>query len=354
MEDIGSLLLPWYDRFHRELPWRGVQEPYAVWVSETMLQQTRVETVRAYFPRFMERFPTLRALAEAPLEDVLKQWEGLGYYRRAQNLHQGARQVMETYNGQLPGDPVRLQAITGIGPYTAGAIASIAFGVPCPAVDGNVIRVVSRVAGIREDVAIPSVARRIAAVAASWVPADRPGDFNQALMDLGASLCCPGTPDCACCPLACRCDAYASGDAEELPRKTRATPPRAVRYDVALILCQGRALLRQRTETLLQGLWVFPLLEGEKTPAQLTHSLRRSLGLRCAYVRFLGQARHVFTHQVWEMRIHLLDAAGSAPAGYQFATADEINALPIPTAMRRPKALALEMLAGAEGETPCD
>lgn len=354
MANVGSLLLPWYDRDGRTLPWRGAADPYAVWVSETMLQQTRVETVRKYYPRFMERFPTLSALAQAPVEDVLKLWEGLGYYRRAQHLHRGAQQVMADYEGRLPANPALLQRITGIGPYTAGAIASIAFGVCCPAVDGNVIRVVSRVAGIREDVAVPSVARRIAAIAAGWVPAQRPGDFNQALMDLGASLCCPGTPDCARCPLASLCDACAAGDAEELPHKSRATPPRALSYDVALLLQDRRVLLRQRTETLLQGLWVFPLLEGEKTPAQLTRSLHRSLGLTCTYIRPLGTARHVFTHQVWEMRLHLLRVSGPAPAGHCFATADEINALPIPTAMRRPKALALEFLSGAEGEAPCD
>ena len=153
MEEIGHLLLPWYDRFHRELPWRGVQDPYAIWVSETMLQQTRVETVRSYFPRFMARFPSLAALAQAPLEDVLKCWEGLGYYRGAKPAPWRA-----AGHGRLRGRCLRssrLRRITGIGPYTAGAIASIAFGIPCPAVDGNVIRVVSRVAGIREDVAVP-------------------------------------------------------------------------------------------------------------------------------------------------------------------------------------------------------
>lgn len=354
MGDIGNLLLPWYDRFHRELPWRGAQDPYAVWVSETMLQQTRVETVRSYFPRFMKRFPTLSALAQAPLEDVLKCWEGLGYYRRAQNLHRGAQQVMIEYGGLLPSTPEALRQITGIGPYTAGAIASIAFNVPCPAVDGNVIRVVSRLAGIREDVAIPSVARKIARTAAAWVPAARPGDFNQALMDLGASLCCPGTPDCARCPLAPVCDAYATGDAEELPHKSRATPPRLIHYDVVLLRQNESMLLRQRTETLLQGLWVFPLLEGEKTPAQLVKALRRSLGLSCTYIRSLGTARHVFSHQVWEMRLHLLHGSGTAPAGHLFATTNEINALPIPTAMRRSKALALEILSSTEGDSSCD
>ena len=265
--------------------------PYGV--SETMLQQTRVETVRSYFPRFMARFPSLAALAQAPLEDVLKCWEGLGYYRRAQNLHRGAQQVMDAYGGRLPADPAALRRITGIGPYTAGAIASIAFGIPCPAVDGNVIRVVSRVGwypgGRGGPLRGPADCRNRLILDT----AQRPGDFNQALMDLGASHCCPGTPDCARCPLASLCNAYATGDAEELPHKSRSTPPRLLPYDVVLLRQENRMLLRQRTENLLQGLWVFPLLEGEKTPAQLVKALKRSLGLSCTYIRPAGpcQAR---------------------------------------------------------------
>ena len=293
MEEVSSLLLPWYDRCKRRLPWRDQPDPYATWVSETMLQQTRVETVLSYYPRFMTRFPTVQALAEAPLEDVLKLWEGLGYYRRAQNLHRGAQQVVRNFGGQLPRTPEALRTITGIGPYTAGAIASIAFGVSCPAVDGNVIRVVSRVAGVREDVGIPSVQRRIAENAAAWVPQERPGDFNQALMDLGASLCCPGTPDCIKCPLASRCSALAEDDAELLPIKSHAAAPRVIAYDVALLMQDNRVLLRQRTETLLQGLWVFPLVEGSKTPAQLTKALHRALGLTCTYEKPLEKARHI-------------------------------------------------------------
>ncbi len=349
MEEVSRLLLPWYDRCKRRLPWRDQPDPYATWVSETMLQQTRVETVLSYYPRFMTRFPTVQALAEAPLEDVLKLWEGLGYYRRAQNLHRGAQQVMRDFDGQLPRTPEELRTITGIGPYTAGAIASIAFDVPCPAVDGNVIRVVSRVAGVREDVGIPSVQRRIAETAAAWVPQERPGDFNQALMDLGASLCCPGTPDCIKCPLASRCSALAEDDAELLPIKSRAAAPRVIAYDVALLMQDHRVLLRQRTETLLQGLWVFPLVEGTKTPAQLTKALHRALGLTCAYEKPLETARHVFTHQVWEMQLHLLACTGEAPAGCRFVTAEDISALPLPTAMRRAKAQALTLL-NSKGE----
>ena len=344
MEEVSSLLLPWYDRCKRRLPWRDQPDPYATWVSETMLQQTRVETVLSYYPRFMARFPTVQALAEAPIDDVLKLWEGLGYYRRAQNLHRGAQQVVADWQGQLPRTPEELRRITGIGPYTAGAIASIAFDVPCPAVDGNVIRVVSRVAGVREDVVLPSVQRRIAAIAASWVPQKRPGDFNQALMDLGASLCCPGTPDCLRCPLASICSALAEEDAEQLPIKTRAAAPRVIPYDVALLVQGDRILLRQRTETLLQGLWVFPLIEGEKTPAQLVKALHRSLGLTCIYQRPLGPAKHVFTHQVWEMKLHLLTCTGDTPEGCRFVTCEEIHALPLPTAMRKAREQALALL----------
>ena len=193
MTDAAALLLAWYDAHARSLPWRGIHDPYRTWVSETMLQQTRVETVLAYYERFLQRFPTVKALAAAPEDDVLKLWEGLGYYRRARNLHRGAQQVMEEFGGVMPSAVEQLRKIHGVGEYTAGAIASIAFDQPVPAVDGNVIRVVSRFRGIRENVGAPSVRRQLTAEAAALVPEERPGDFNQALMDLGSAVCVPGT-----------------------------------------------------------------------------------------------------------------------------------------------------------------
>ena len=217
MDQITAALLSWYDRYARVLPWRGFHDAYRTWVSESMLQQTRVETVLSYYFRFLERFPTLSALAESDEADVLKAWEGLGYYSRARNLWKGAKQVMEQYGGVLPREPEKLRNICGIGPYSAGAIASIAYDIPVPAVDGNVIRVYSRLFGIRENVLLPAVRKEIEDTAAAIVPLDRPGDYNQAVMDLGATVCVPGTPDCARCPLSAFCDAFACGDAPDLP-----------------------------------------------------------------------------------------------------------------------------------------
>ncbi|MBQ8555520.1 MAG: A/G-specific adenine glycosylase [Clostridia bacterium] len=344
-ERLSALLLRWYDANARVLPWRGIHDPYRTWVSETMLQQTRVETVMGYYERFLSRFPTVEALAAAPIEDVLKLWEGLGYYRRAHNLHRGAQQVAADFGGVMPDSVDALLTISGIGAYTAGAIASIAFDKPVPAVDGNVIRVVSRVRGVRENVGIPSVRRRIEQEAASLVPEQRPGDFNQALMDLGATVCVPGTPSCERCPLRDICDAYAAGDAEDIPELPRKNPPRVIDYDVCLILSGSRILMRQRTETMLQGLWVYPLAEGHHPQKQLPAAVRRLTKLPVVYVASMGEARHVFTHQIWQMKLHLLytDAA-KAPAGYRFVTLEEMETLTIPTAMKAALKAARECL----------
>lgn len=234
-ETISALLLAWYDQNARTLPWRGIHDPYRTWVSETMLQQTRVETVRGYYERFLSRFPDVAALAAADEADVLKLWEGLGYYSRARNLHQAARQVMRDFGGEMPREVAQLRQLKGIGAYTAGAIASIAFDARVPAVDGNVIRVASRVMGIRENVGIPSVRRELEEKVDSLVPAARPGDFNQALMDLGAAVCVPGTPNCDICPLRAHCDAYDAGDAEDLPVLPQKNPPKPFDWDVLLI-----------------------------------------------------------------------------------------------------------------------
>ena len=333
---IAPLLLTWYDQHARTLPWRGIREPYRTWVSETMLQQTRVETVIGYYDRFLRRFPTVAELAAAPEDDVLKMWEGLGYYSRARNLHKGAQQVMADFAGQLPADVAQLRKISGIGPYTAGAIASIAFDQPVPAVDGNVIRVVSRLRGIRENVGVPSVRRTLEAEAAALVPADRPGDFNQAMMDLGATICTPGTPSCGKCPLQGCCDACAAGDAEDLPILPRKNPPKVIEYTVCLIFSGGRVLMRQRTEAMLRGLWVFPMLEGFPALRQLPSAVKKLTKLPITDARAAGEARHVFTHQIWQMRLCTLSAPekAEAPAGYRFVPAAEMDNLAIPTAVQ--------------------
>ena len=331
---ISQLLLRWYDKHKRTLPWRDIQDPYAVWISEIMLQQTRVETVLSYFPRFMARFPAVKTLAEAPEQDLLKAWEGLGYYSRARNLQKAAKQIMTAHGGRLPSTLEELRSLSGIGPYTAGAIASIAFSVQTPAVDGNVMRVVSRVKGIREDIAIPSVTRQLYGEAAALVPAQRPGDFNQAMMDLGATVCVPGTPACDKCPLSACCDAFQTGDAELLPIKMQARAPKQMAMGVGLITCNKKILVHMRREKLLGGLWVFLLLEDGDTPEAMDRHLR-ALGLHAAYADDRGRARHIFTHRIWNMHLMHFTLESEMPVkDHRWVSLAELSELPFPTAMK--------------------
>ena len=335
MNNLSRALLDWYDRHARVLPWRNIRDPYKTWVSEAMLQQTRVDTVIPYYDRFLSRFPTVDALAEAEEAEVLKVWQGLGYYSRARNLWKGARQVMSEFDGMLPSDPVQLAGISGIGAYTAGAIASIAFDVPVPAVDGNVIRVLSRIYGIREDASLPENRRRIESLASSLVPHERPGDHNQALMDLGAGLCVPGTPDCRRCPIFSFCDAFGKGDAADLPVLPKAKPPRIIRWHLVLILSGSRVLMRCRTEKLLEGLWCFPMAERSLEETSPEDWVRRKLHLVPDSMSPAGSGRHVFTHQVWQMQIWscFVPPEAAAPSGYQFIEFEKLSGLPLPVAM---------------------
>ena len=242
---------------------------------------------------------------------------------------------MEEYGGILPHDPEQLRRICGIGPYTAGAIASIAFDVPVPAVDGNVIRVLSRIYGIRTNALEPENCRRIGKLAAALVPPERPGDHNQAVMDLGATVCVPGTPDCARCPLSGFCDAFHTGDASDLPVLPKAKPQKFVPYAVLLIRSGDRVLMRLRTERLLQGLWCFPMFEGDYAPEDLLSRASGKLHIALSSIRDAGTARHVFTHQIWQMRLYETgaEASASAPAGYEFVPVSRLKDLPVPVAM---------------------
>ena len=341
---VSARLLAWYDAHKRRLPWRDIKNPYATWVSETMLQQTRVETVLGYYQSFLNAFPDIASLASAPLEDVLKLWEGLGYYSRARNLHAGAVQVVREYNGQLPHNRDELIKIRGIGPYTAGAIASIAFGEPAPAVDGNVIRVVSRLRGVRDNAAAPGTRRRIEALVKELIPADRPGDFNQALMDLGSGVCVPGTPDCHLCPLRALCSAFSEGDAEDLPVLPVRTLPKTERYLVIIIINNSRVLMRQRTENMLRGLWVFPMADAALYDKPSEWALEH-LGMTLHNIHSIGATRHVFTHRVWEMQLcSAFTDTKTAPSGWSYLTAQEIRSRAVPTAMRAAVKAAMDLL----------
>jgi len=254
------------------MPWRGGRDPYFIWVSEVMLQQTQVATVIPYYERFISRFPTIQALANAPMDDLLKCWQGLGYYSRARNLQKAAQQVVSEHGGVFPRDFKAIRSLSGIGDYTAGAIASIAFNQPHPAVDGNVMRVLSRWFRISENVAKPQTKRRFEEIALRLIPEGRAWEFNQALMELGALVCLPRSPRCESCPVASICRAWFHGDSEAYPVKTKKAPPRPVSFAVAVPIRDGSVYLcRRPVDGLLGGLWEFPAfpLEVGERPAQV-------------------------------------------------------------------------------------
>ena len=337
------LLLDWYDANRRVLPFRGTRDPYAVWISEIMLQQTRTDTVSGYYTRFLNRFPNIAALAQADEQKVLKYWEGLGYYSRARNLHKAAQIMQREYGGRFPAAYEGIRALPGVGDYTAAAVASIAYRLPYPAIDGNLTRVLARVHGVREDVGRPSVKRLIHELGEREIDRERPGDWNQALMDLGATICVPGTPDCARCPLQAQCDAYAQGDADQLPIRAAARPPVPVDVGVGLVIAEGRVLTIKR-DAALQGLWTFLLCEGDSTPEGMARKLE-ALGMQANRIIPLGEARHVFTHRIWNMQLYRVDlpAMPGRTAG-QWADAQTLTGLPLPTAMKAARRAAMDIL----------
>jgi A/G-specific adenine glycosylase len=310
VDRLRRKLLEWYDRNRRQLPWRDISDPYRVWISEVMLQQTQVTTVLPYYERFLRRFPTLADLAAAPLDQVLKTWEGLGYYARARNLHAAAGQVMADHGGRLPASYADLRPLSGFGDYTAGAVASIAFGERVPAVDGNVKRVLARLLASTEDITRSGTARRLRAVAAALVPTDRPGDFNQALMELGATLCTPTSPRCLLCPVNSECEGLARGIHESLPVK--APPRQRPYYDVTAAVIRrddGCLLIAQRKpEAMLGGLWEFPggkCRPGESLPDCLRREIREELGVEIEVGQHLTTIRHGYTH--FRISLHVFE-----------------------------------------------
>ncbi len=306
---IGSIdvfrtaLLAWYDAHARDLPWRGDNTPYHTWVSEIMLQQTQAATVIPYYLRFIERFPTVQTLADAPIDEVLKLWEGLGYYRRAHNLHQAARIIVAQHDGQLPRDEKALLALPGVGRYTAGAIRSIAFGAPAPVLDGNVKRILARLDDISASIDLRETEKALWARATALISHQRPGDFNQALMELGATVCLPATPACAACPVADFCAAQAQG--VQMQRPVRTPKKRIPHYDVAAGVVwhaddPKRFLIAQRPAAgMLGGMWEFPggkQEPGESLPQTLARELMEELGIQVTVGEKLTVVKHAFTH----------------------------------------------------------
>ena len=298
--ELAQRILTWYTQNGRSLPWRGLADAYAVWVSEVMLQQTQVDTVIPYFERWMSRFPNIAKLADASEEDVLRVWEGLGYYSRARNLHRAAKMVVSKHDAQLPADMAALRQLPGIGRYTAGAIASIAFGQPEPALDGNIRRVLARLFNLTIPARSTEGEKILWALLSEHLPADQAGDFNQALMDLGASLCTPRAPACERCPVNSLCQSRALGVETERPVVMPKQPIPHYRVTAAILRSDGHVLIaRRRSEGLLGGLWEFPggkQEAGEDLPTCLRREIMEELGVCIEVGTELGVFRHAYTH----------------------------------------------------------
>lgn len=325
-----AALLDWYAANARDLPWRHTSDPYCIWISEIMLQQTRVEAVKPYYERFLNAFPTVRDLAAAPEEKLLKLWEGLGYYSRARNLQKAARVIVEQYGGKMPADEEQLRGLPGIGDYTAGAIASIAFGIRAPAVDGNVLRVLARVSGSRADIALPETKTDFRNALRAVVP-DRAGAFTQALIELGACVCVPnGEAKCSLCPLAPWCAANAKNLTGELPVRSAKKPRRIEDRTILLIRDGDRTALCKRPEKgLLAGLYEYPNLPGHLSPEELPEKIRR-MGFEPLQLTRLEDSKHIFTHIEWHMIAYAVKIApefdGYHPtSGFFFVRDDDLR-----------------------------
>lgn len=338
-------LLAWYRRVRREMPWRGHPSPYAVWVSEIMLQQTQVETVRPYFARFIARFPTVQALAAAETEAVLSLWQGLGYYTRARNLHRAAQTIVEEKGGRLPETAEKLAELPGVGAYTAAAIASICFGERVPVVDGNVVRVFARLFLLRDDFGAQPTRRKLALrLQPAFDETESPGDLNQAMMELGALICRPRNPECARCPLASACAARQRGEQELYPRRAvKAKPP--VRHAVAVVLRRGSRwlMVRRPEEGLLGGLWELPgglIEEGESAEAAACRLVPIQVGLDVEILSAIGTLKHGFSH--FTLMLHVVEAKqvggrckASSKGALRWISSETLAALPVATAHRR-------------------
>jgi A/G-specific adenine glycosylase len=329
-------LLAWYDAHRRILPWREEVSAYRTWVSEIMLQQTRVNAVLPYFARFMETFPTVEALAKADAEQLMKLWEGLGYYSRARNLQKAARILWEQRGGQFPQTYEELIQLPGIGDYTAGAIASIAFGQKVPAVDGNVLRVAARVTGSRLDVLDGKNRKLFRAMMEQAMPSNRPGAYNQALMDLGAMVCLPnGDPLCDSCPARDFCQARAEGCQKELPVRRKKKAKRVEQKTVFLLLRDGAAALRQRCDTgLLAGLWEYPHVEGTLDESGAAAQLADWGILPHRWTKTIP-FHHEFTHIRWEMTGYILEVQGAGPTEWVWADEEMRRQRAVPSAFEK-------------------
>ena len=308
-QDFQQSLLYWFERKMRDLPWRQDKNPYKIWVSEIMLQQTRVDTVIPYFNRFIEKFPTIEALADAHEDEVLKLWEGLGYYSRARNLHTAVKEVKEKYQGRVPDNAAEISSLKGVGSYTAGAILSIAYGKREPAVDGNVMRVFSRIFAIEEDIQKQRTKKLFEELVRKLIPKGAASYFNQGIMELGALICTPQSPKCSSCPVASYCLGRKKGIHEHLPVKTQKKKPRPVQMVAGVIVENGYVLIRQRQESgLLAKLFEFPNLEWQETEPEVSISkhIYEEYQIQAFTAEALQSVQHTFSHIIWDITVFRL------------------------------------------------
>lgn len=341
IESINQPLLDWFQKGHRTLPWREEPTPYRVWVSEIMLQQTRVEAVKPYFERFLTELPSVRDLAECEEERLLKLWEGLGYYNRVRNMQIAAKTVMKEYDGELPADYEKLLKLKGIGHYTAGAIASIAFGIPVPAVDGNVLRVITRVTLDDTDIMKQSFRTQMEEYLRKAMPQDAASAYNQALMELGAMVCVPnGAPDCENCPLEKLCRARQQGTQMEYPVKSKAKKRKQEDKTVLVIQDGNKVILRKRpSKGLLAGMYEFPNLEGHLSEKEVLQYVEE-LGLTPVRIQSLEPAKHIFSHIEWHMNGYVVKVAQleEESGDNLFLKAEDcLKNYPVPSAFERYK-----------------
>ncbi|MEX0890508.1 MAG: A/G-specific adenine glycosylase [Balneolaceae bacterium] len=340
-------LLHWFEQQGRKLPWRETKNPYAVWISEIMLQQTRVDTVIPYFERFISEFPTVAELAEASRQDLLRCWEGLGYYSRARNLQDAARELVTAHDGKIPATYEELIRLKGIGPYTAAAISSISFGEPRAAVDGNVIRVLSRYFQIEEDIRKSGTRREIQSLADAVLAPERPGDFNQALMELGATVCRPSSPDCSSCPLKAHCLSYRTASTDRIPYKSKVTPVPHHQIAVGIIFNpENQVLIALRPEdAMLGGLWEFPggkQTEGETLRQTVDRELREELGISVSVGEKFMELDHAYSHFKITLHAYLCSVQDStdtpepkSSTELRWVEIPQLDKFPFPKANRR-------------------
>ena len=332
---LPDVLLPWYEANKRQLPWREGKVPYHIWLSEIMLQQTRVEVVKGYYTRFLEKLPTVKALANADDELLHKLWEGLGYYSRVRNLKKAAQTIIQDYNGIFPTEYAKVRALTGIGDYTAGAICSIAYDLPTPAVDGNVLRVISRLTDDDTPIDLPAYKKQVQEKLREIYPSSA-GDFTQALMELGATVCGPNRkPDCGNCPCKEFCLGRKKGRAECLPFKNPKKARKEQEMTVFILNCGDRYALEKRpNKGLLAGLWQFPNIAGKLDTTQALEKLEQ-MGLRPAQLYRQVERKHIFTHITWQMRGYYLSVKEQS-SSFVWLSADQIrNQAALPTAFKQ-------------------